>query len=279
MRGLPWSVSAHAKDIWTSEPWEVAEKLADCAWARDLHRHGRCSACAAWRRGRTRCSSSITASTSPHLPRAGASAAAARRQRCRRSRRHPVDRPQGREEGIRRSSGRAGPAAARRCTGASSISAAASCGDALKAQAARARHRRALHLARRPAAEAGVRRPRARRPVRAGEQEGGRRRPGRLAQRADGSGPPGPRHRLDPCRGDRRVHRGRRQRTAGAARRARGAGRRARAPGARSRPAPAVRASRAAETVRTRFSFDAGVDWIASALGQVPSCRRQSAAE
>src|SRR4029434_10017555 len=33
LRGLPWSVSAHAKDIWTSEPWEAAEKLADCAWA------------------------------------------------------------------------------------------------------------------------------------------------------------------------------------------------------------------------------------------------------
>jgi glycosyltransferase involved in cell wall biosynthesis len=32
MRGLPWSISAHAKDIWTSEPWEIAEKLADCAW-------------------------------------------------------------------------------------------------------------------------------------------------------------------------------------------------------------------------------------------------------
>ena len=32
MRGLPWSVSAHAKDIWTSEPWDVREKLADCAW-------------------------------------------------------------------------------------------------------------------------------------------------------------------------------------------------------------------------------------------------------
>ena len=32
MRGLPWSVSAHAKDIWTSEPWEIAAKLADCAW-------------------------------------------------------------------------------------------------------------------------------------------------------------------------------------------------------------------------------------------------------
>jgi len=32
MRGLPWSVSAHAKDIWTSPPWEIAAKLADCAW-------------------------------------------------------------------------------------------------------------------------------------------------------------------------------------------------------------------------------------------------------
>jgi glycosyltransferase involved in cell wall biosynthesis len=33
LRGLPWSVSAHAKDIWTSAPWEAAEKLADCDWA------------------------------------------------------------------------------------------------------------------------------------------------------------------------------------------------------------------------------------------------------
>jgi colanic acid/amylovoran biosynthesis glycosyltransferase len=29
MRGLPWSFSAHAKDIWTSPDWEIAEKLAD----------------------------------------------------------------------------------------------------------------------------------------------------------------------------------------------------------------------------------------------------------
>jgi glycosyltransferase involved in cell wall biosynthesis len=29
-------------------------------------------------------------------------------------------------------------------------------------------------------------------------------------------------------------------------------------------------ASRASESVHTRFSFDSGVDWIASALGQVP---------
>jgi glycosyltransferase involved in cell wall biosynthesis len=32
LAGLPWSVSAHAKDIWTTPDWEVAEKLADCAW-------------------------------------------------------------------------------------------------------------------------------------------------------------------------------------------------------------------------------------------------------
>ncbi|MBH63484.1 MAG: colanic acid biosynthesis glycosyltransferase WcaL [Alphaproteobacteria bacterium] len=33
MTGLPWSVSAHAKDIWTIPDWEKREKLADCDWA------------------------------------------------------------------------------------------------------------------------------------------------------------------------------------------------------------------------------------------------------
>jgi len=33
MTGLPWSVSAHAKDIWTIPAWEKREKLAQCAWA------------------------------------------------------------------------------------------------------------------------------------------------------------------------------------------------------------------------------------------------------
>ncbi len=33
MRGLPWSVSAHAKDIWTTPDWELAEKLTCAAWA------------------------------------------------------------------------------------------------------------------------------------------------------------------------------------------------------------------------------------------------------
>ncbi|MEC9347209.1 MAG: glycosyltransferase [Pseudomonadota bacterium] len=33
LRGLPWSVSAHAKDIWTTPEQELSEKLADCRWA------------------------------------------------------------------------------------------------------------------------------------------------------------------------------------------------------------------------------------------------------
>lgn len=32
MTGLPWSVSAHAKDIWTIPAWEKREKLADADW-------------------------------------------------------------------------------------------------------------------------------------------------------------------------------------------------------------------------------------------------------
>ena len=32
MRGLPWSCSAHAKDIYTSEDWDMREKLRDMDW-------------------------------------------------------------------------------------------------------------------------------------------------------------------------------------------------------------------------------------------------------
>ncbi len=32
LRGLSWSASAHAKDIWTTPDWEKTEKLADMAW-------------------------------------------------------------------------------------------------------------------------------------------------------------------------------------------------------------------------------------------------------
>jgi glycosyltransferase involved in cell wall biosynthesis len=33
LRTLPWTVSAHAKDIWTTPAWEKREKLAGCDWA------------------------------------------------------------------------------------------------------------------------------------------------------------------------------------------------------------------------------------------------------
>ncbi len=33
LSGLPFSVSAHAKDIWTTPDWEKRDKLAACAWA------------------------------------------------------------------------------------------------------------------------------------------------------------------------------------------------------------------------------------------------------
>ena len=32
LRGLPWTVSAHAKDVWTTPDWEKREKLAECGW-------------------------------------------------------------------------------------------------------------------------------------------------------------------------------------------------------------------------------------------------------
>jgi glycosyltransferase involved in cell wall biosynthesis len=32
MCGVPFAISAHAKDIWTTPDWEIHEKLDDCAW-------------------------------------------------------------------------------------------------------------------------------------------------------------------------------------------------------------------------------------------------------
>ena len=40
MTGLPWSASAHAKDIWTTPDWEKREKLADLDWMVSCTRHG-----------------------------------------------------------------------------------------------------------------------------------------------------------------------------------------------------------------------------------------------
>ncbi len=33
LRGIPWSASAHAKDIWTTPDWDLREKLAEARWA------------------------------------------------------------------------------------------------------------------------------------------------------------------------------------------------------------------------------------------------------
>lgn len=33
LRGLPWSASAHARDLWITPDWEKREKFASCAWA------------------------------------------------------------------------------------------------------------------------------------------------------------------------------------------------------------------------------------------------------
>jgi glycosyltransferase involved in cell wall biosynthesis len=41
LRALPWSVSAHAKDIWTIPAWEKREKLAAAAWAVTCTEQGR----------------------------------------------------------------------------------------------------------------------------------------------------------------------------------------------------------------------------------------------
>jgi len=48
MRGLPFAISAHAKDIWTTPDWDVAEKISDAAWLTTCTRAGadRLRACA-----------------------------------------------------------------------------------------------------------------------------------------------------------------------------------------------------------------------------------------
>ncbi|MBL8806838.1 MAG: glycosyltransferase family 4 protein [Rhodospirillales bacterium] len=41
MRGLDWSASAHAKDIWTTPDWEKREKLAEARWCATCTKAGR----------------------------------------------------------------------------------------------------------------------------------------------------------------------------------------------------------------------------------------------
>jgi glycosyltransferase involved in cell wall biosynthesis len=41
MAALPWTASAHARDIWTTPDWELAEKLADADWVVTCTAYGR----------------------------------------------------------------------------------------------------------------------------------------------------------------------------------------------------------------------------------------------
>ena len=41
MTGLPWSASAHAKDIWTTPDWELREKLQEADWVTTCTASGR----------------------------------------------------------------------------------------------------------------------------------------------------------------------------------------------------------------------------------------------
>ncbi|MEE8334768.1 MAG: colanic acid biosynthesis glycosyltransferase WcaL, partial [Alphaproteobacteria bacterium] len=41
MAGLPWSASAHAKDIWTTPEWELREKLGAAEWVTTCTANGR----------------------------------------------------------------------------------------------------------------------------------------------------------------------------------------------------------------------------------------------
>lgn len=40
LTGIPWTCSAHAKDIWTSPDWDLAEKLAEARWTVTCTRAG-----------------------------------------------------------------------------------------------------------------------------------------------------------------------------------------------------------------------------------------------
>ena len=122
IRGIGWSFSAHAKDIWTTPEWELRGKLADAAWGvtctranldylRSLSRHAA--------EDRT---SSITGSISRAFP------PAPERQAKRKRRVHDrLGRPRGGEEGLCRSASRAGAARRGSSTGASSMPAAERC--------------------------------------------------------------------------------------------------------------------------------------------------------
>ncbi len=98
--GLGWTVSAHAKDIWTTPDWEKREKLAEADWASvDLHRRRPRPSGDAGAAART--GGAVLSRARSSAFRATAVAAAGwRRQRARASGRAALGRPGGGEKGL-----------------------------------------------------------------------------------------------------------------------------------------------------------------------------------
>ena len=97
LRGLEWSVSAHAKDIWTTPDWEKREKLADAAWAVTCTGIGHAHLAAAGARPGSR-RARLSRDRSAAVPTAGEPRGA--RRRCRRPGRDPFGRKAGRKKGL-----------------------------------------------------------------------------------------------------------------------------------------------------------------------------------
>ena len=232
MRGLPWSVSAHAKDIWTTPDWEKREKLRRRATgpspararARRISPHWRRAGTVELRLSRPRLGALSAAPAPPRPPRDGT--------RSGRPGRHAVGRPRG-----------ARRRATTICCAALALLPRALAwrfvhiGGGPLLTALQAAGRAQLGIADRidwrgaPDAGRGARRLSRGRPVRAGQPHRARRRPRRPAQRADGGAEPAP----APCVATRvsaipELIDRRRDRRAGAAGRSGGASRRRRWP-------------------------------------------------
>ncbi len=195
MRGLTWSCSAHAKDIWTTPEWEKREKLDASAWI---------TTCTEINARHLRSLADGAVAGRPQLPRdrhaavpgARERAPGARRPRCRIGGRAPRGGPRRRQEGIRRSSRRARADSARSALAADAHRRRAAAARA-RGRGASARHRRSHRVARPATASRGARRLSQRRPIRAAMPGQRRRRSRRTAQRAARSAEPEARLRVD----------------------------------------------------------------------------------
>ena len=180
IRGMGWSFSAHAKDIWTTPEWELREKLADAAWG---------VTCTRANLDYLRSLSRRAGKDPSRLSRAGflaLSAAAGAHGESAAAVHDRLGRPRGGEEGLCRPAARARACSATTATGASSMPAAGRSATRLKAAGGEARHRRPHHLARRAGPRLHLRTAEARRPLRAPLAPRPLRRPRRAAERADG---------------------------------------------------------------------------------------------